>query len=71
LPQPSGNDLPHPECVEACRAALHQAADRHYANYQRLDRRKQTRGNARVNQRMAVAYGWAAGQLRRLLEETR
>lgn len=58
--------VPCPECVDAMRAHLRRAADEHYANYQRLDRSKRTRGYGRVQRRMAVAFGWSAGQLRDL-----
>lgn len=59
--------IPHPECVDAMRAHLRRVADEHYAAYQRLDRAKRTRGYAKVQRRMAVAFGWTAGQLRDLV----
>lgn len=57
---------PCPECVTTIRQHLLDQAAEHYTLADRLYARRNTRGNARVARRMAVAYGWAAGQLRDL-----
>lgn len=58
---------PHAECVALVRDHLRAKAAEHYTLADRLYTRRNTRGNARVARRMAVAYGWTAGQLRELV----
>lgn len=49
------------------RALLRDACARDRALAEQLHRDPRTRKSAKVARRMAVAYGWAAGELRRLL----
>lgn len=64
---PPTTGTPHPECVQAVREHLLAKAAEHYALAEKQWANRRTRACSNVARRMAVAFGWSAGQLRDLV----